>query len=281
MTLPNFLVIGTQKAGTSWLDRQLRYHPGIYLPTKRKEIHFFDQYYHRGVDWYQDFFPSPKHLSAKYQAIGEITPKYIFDPDVPGRIHEHIPDCKLISILRNPVERAYSHYGDRVRNNAEKRDFNSVLNKYPNIFARGLYSEQLERYLRYFPRENMLVLIFERLISNPKHALHQIAEFLCVDASMFNNDLASQRVNPFSQPRFPRARAMARNAQAFCRDNNLDWIVNTSKVIGIRRLFGNLGPLPLLDTDTRTSLIAKYESDIASLEELLGEDLSTWRKPTS
>jgi len=278
MTLPNFLGIGAQRAGSSWLDKQLRSHPKVYIPARRKEVHFFDRYYDRGLEWYQEFFPSAERAS-QYRAIGEITPMYIYHPDMPARIQKHMPDCKFIAILRNPADRAYSHYNLMVRGINEQRSFDKILKEYPKVYARGLYSEQLERYLRYFPRKNMLVLIFEHIKSDSESVLHQIAEFLSIDASKFKNDLVEKKVNVSSLPRFPRARAMAIRFRGFLWRKDLDWVVNVFRAMGARHLFGNRGSMPPMSPDMRATLLAKYEPDIASLEELLKKDLSLWTKP--
>jgi len=112
--LPNFLVIGVEKGGTTWLHAQLKKHPEIFLPQS-KEIHFFNKYnsnlikhdyFQLGINWYADFFKQYKGQKV----IGEVTPMYICDPEAPLRIQQTLPNVKLIAILRDPVRRAYSHY---------------------------------------------------------------------------------------------------------------------------------------------------------------------------
>jgi len=277
MTLPNFLGIGAQKAGSSWLELQLRGHPDIYLPPWRKEVHFFDGNYDRGIEWYEKFF-SDATSSDEYLAIGEITPKYIYDPEVPARIQKHIPNCKFIAILRNSVDRAYSQYGEVVLNRMETASFAEALEKYPDFFERGLYSEQIKRYYKYFPVENFLILLLERVKSQPEIVLRQVADFLSVDFDKFDLSLVKDRPNKFFLPRFRRARAWARCIMSFLYDRNLDWLVYIAKVPGLHnRIFGNLGSLPPMDPEIRAELIKRYEPDIVALEELLGEDLSSWR----
>ena len=109
MNLPTFLGLGAMKGGTSWLHVQLEAHPEVYVPYQRKEIHYFDDLYKNGDEWYQNFFPSPEH-ARKYKAWGEITPEYLLVPHVPERIHQLVPDCKFIVFLRNPADRLFSHY---------------------------------------------------------------------------------------------------------------------------------------------------------------------------
>src|SRR4051794_13012479 len=109
MSLPNFLVVGAQRSGTTIFHQILLTHSEIYVPSRRKEIHFFDRYFDRGLNWYKSYFP-PENAAARYSAIGEVTPDYLAIPEVPARIHATLPNCRLIFILRNPIERAYSWY---------------------------------------------------------------------------------------------------------------------------------------------------------------------------
>ncbi len=277
MTLPSFLGIGAQRSGTTWLDHQLRSHSQISLPTRRKEVHFFDEHYDRGLDWYRRFFPSALQASA-YRAIGEITPKYLYAPAAPTRIRECLPGCKLIAILRNPADRAFSQYGLSVKNAGESRLFEDFLAARPEAFQRGLYSQQLRRFFDCFPQANILVLIFERDVARDQHsALERIADFLAVEAGGFGAHDFGKPVGGSHLTRFPRARAAASGVAQFLRKNDFDPLVNLAKATGLPRLFGNRGPIPPMNTATRAELLERYESDIAALEKLLGDDLSLWR----
>jgi len=193
MTLPNFLGIGAQRAGTTWLHAQLRSHPAIYLPTRRKELHFFDRYYDRGAAWYKSCFP-PSMEDSPYRWFGEITPMYLFDPRVPARIKEHLPRCLFVVILRNPSDRAYSQYGHHVQNMGENRSFEDFLEQEEEVFARGLYCRQLKRYLALFPVDNFLVLIFEEVMKDPAEALSRIADFLDLDVEGFDQRLLGNKM---------------------------------------------------------------------------------------
>ena len=101
--LPNFLCIGAQRAGTTWLYDLLASHPEVYVPSRRKEVHYFDWYYDRGLSWYTRFFP-PQGEVARYRAVGEVTPDYLYDSTCPKHISETLPSVKLIAILCNPVD---------------------------------------------------------------------------------------------------------------------------------------------------------------------------------
>lgn len=280
MTLPNFLGIGAARSGTSWLDRILRSHPDIYLPERRKEVDFFNRYYDRGIEWYQEFFPSSDR-ALKYCNIGEVSPGYLYCEDVPLRIQKHLPNCRFILILRNPADRAYSTYGFLIRERNEKRTFRQLCDQAPSVFMKGLYYKQLQQYLRYFPLEKFLILIYEHTMNKPEQSLIKLANFLSVDASKFNRQLFEQRVNASRLVRFPRARLLARRFRTFLRQNDLDGVWNFVKASGAEQIFEKPGNIPQIAPDVRAEMISKYESDIAALEQLIGIDLSVWRRPLS
>jgi hypothetical protein len=276
VTLPNFLGIGAQRAGTSWLDAQLRAHPEIYLPRRRKEVHFFDRYYDRGLGWYERFYP-PSDEATKYVAIGEITPNYLYYGEAPLRISECLPDCRFVVILRNPVDRAYSQYGLSVRDQGEQRTFEAYFAQEPDVFARGLYSEQLKRFLQYHPRQHFLILLFEPVMSEPLRALGTLADFLFIDAKEFERSPTAKRANPTYRLRFGQQYARARRLGSLLRARDLDWVVNLAKSLGLRRLFGDRGALPPMAIETRRKLLSFYSAEVTALEELLGMDLGFWR----
>lgn len=211
--LPSFLIIGAQRGGTTSLFHALRRHPDVKGPTTgedfvrlRKEVHFFDQRYDNGVDWYRSFFPLElrrrlARLRGRDLVAGESTPYYLFHPQVPARVAETLPDVKLVAILRNPVERAYSHYQHRRRAGREPLSFAEAIaaedrrlrggdelilvdRRYRRhhfhraYFRRGLYAEQLERWLAHFAREQLLVLRSEDFFERPGDVYAETLEFL-------------------------------------------------------------------------------------------------------
>lgn len=280
MTLPDFLVVGAQRAGTTWLDARLRAHPAVYLPERRKEVHFFDRYFERGAGWYEGFFPAEEE-AARYGAIGEISPAYLFEPEVPERIRRVVPDCRIVAVLRDPVDRAYSQYGLAVRDLAEDRSFEAYLRASPEAYERGCYSVQLERYLERFPRERIFVGLFEEMVEEPGGILPRLARFLEVDPAPFakeggdgGDSRAEENRHASYRPRFPRARALARRVGGWLRRRDRDGIVEAAKSLGVGRLFGRAGELPPMDEGTRRELRARYEPEVRRLEALLDRDVS-------
>jgi hypothetical protein len=213
--LPTFLLIGAQRSGTTSLFHDLCLHPHVVGSTV-KEVHFFDHEYARGLDWYRAFFlPGRRSARARRKGAavmaGEATPYYLFHPGVPRRVAEAIPDVRLLVILRNPVDRAYSHYRKSVAQRVEQLSFEGALaaeerrlggverrlvepghrsfqHRHHSYVARGLYAEQLERWFALFPRERFLVLRAEDFFSRPDDTYSTVLDFLGVapfDPSQF------------------------------------------------------------------------------------------------
>lgn len=195
--MPDFLILGAQKAGTTALYAYLRWHPQITGPAW-KEVSYFDRHYRRGVGWYRGHFP----LRPGNRLVGEASPGYLFHPLAPQRVHETVPEAKLLVLLRDPVDRALSHYHHEVVLGREPLSFEAALDAEPErtrgeeerlvrergywsaawwdhtYLARGRYAEQLERWLSLFPREQLLVLASEDLAADPSAAYARVLGFL-------------------------------------------------------------------------------------------------------
>jgi hypothetical protein len=248
--LPDFLVLGAQKAGTTALYEYLRRHAQITGPSW-KEVSFFDRRWARGESWYRGNFPNLARTRGKL--VGEASPSYVFHPLAPERVQELVPEARLIVLVRNPVDRALSQYTHEVALGREPLPFEEALDAEqerlrgeqermvsdPSYFsrewwshtykARGRYAEQLERWLAVFPREQLLVLPSDDLGSDPARAHAQVLEFL---------GASSQRLDSY-----PRV---------------------------YEREYAPMKP------ETRERLLAEFEEPNRRLYELLGRDLG-WR----
>lgn len=204
---PDFIIIGAMRGGTTSLYSYLTGHPGI-GPAYMKEVHFFDVHYKKGFAWYQAQFPSlaQKYYTERLQKqrfiTGEASPYYLFHPLAPQRIAKRLPHVKLIVLLRDPVSRAYSHYHHEIAGGHEKLNFEEAIareeerisnegeklahddryvsfaHRHFSYLARGIYVDQLQRWMRYFPREQFLILKSEDFYANPAGKLKQALEFL-------------------------------------------------------------------------------------------------------
>lgn len=279
MSLPSFLVIGAQRAGSSILHQILSSHPEVYVPRGRKEIHYFDRYHHRGIDWYRSYFPDEAGAAA-YRAIGEATPDYLGQPEVAQRIHALLPDCQLIVILRNPTDRAYSWYQYCRRNRNLRLPFADFLDSDPTALDWGLYHRHLTRYAQLFPRSAMFPVIYEELIEEPEPRLAQLASFLRLrEGFPAAAGLLRERVNSSAVPRNARAFAAARRLGHLLLRHDVNWPVRVLKRAGVAGWFGRSPPPPPIDEATRRHLSAYYAADIAGLSELLERDLRVWGPP--
>jgi hypothetical protein len=271
VTLPDFLVIGAQRAGTTWLDDTLRSHPAIHMARHRKEVHFFDQNFDNGTEWYRSFFEADGDPAYR---VGETTPHYLYHRETPGRIAGLIPDCHLIAILRNPVDRAFSQYGHNVKSKGWTISFEEAMEAEPQLLERGKYMEQLHRFLQLFERDQLLVLIYEEVTGDPAPATRDLGRFLDVDPDQFSWPLS--RTNASYVPRFGRTYAAARSVGRGLRRTGLDPIVESAKKAGIPQMFGSRGQLAPMGDETRALLHAYFAPGIVELESFLGRRISVW-----
>jgi hypothetical protein len=179
-SLPDFVIIGAQKGGTSFLYHLLTRHP-LVEPAARKELHFFDgpRLFEKGAGWYRRCFPRPKMDDGRRSITGEATPSYLFDPPVAKRMAQVVSQAQLIALLRNPVDRAYSHYQMQVKRGTEPRDFEEAIEQQDSSYvSRGLYVDQLLRWSEFFSKEQMLILKSEDFFERPVETLKVVLDFL-------------------------------------------------------------------------------------------------------
>jgi hypothetical protein len=204
--LPDFVIIGAQKCGTTFFYHLLSQHPLIESAAS-KELHFFDKYFDLGVEWYRRCFPTPRWESGRRTITGEATPYYMFHPLAPERMVKVVPQARLMVLLRNPVERAYSHHQQEVRKGAETLSFDEAIeaekvrlrgereklldeehyasfeHQRLSYLSRGIYVDQLRHWTKFFPREQMLVLKSENFFKSPQDVLKLALDFLDLPTS--------------------------------------------------------------------------------------------------
>lgn len=188
--LPTFLLIGAMKAGTTSLYHYLKAHPQIFMPEyKAPEFFAAESNWWRGIDWYRKQFAS---AGPEAVAVGEASNVYAKYPryrGVPQRIAAHIPDVRLIYVIRDPINRIRSHYQTRLAEGAEKAPFEEAVFKNPIYIDYSRYALQIEEYLKYFPREQLLIITAEDLRDARQATLRRVYEFLGVDAAFVPSDL--------------------------------------------------------------------------------------------
>ena len=263
--LPNFLIIGAPRCGTSWLARNLRMHPQAYLPHE-KEIHFFDKKYNNGIVWYE------KHFNDRSEvAVGEATPDYLNNAMIPELIHKILPNAKLIASLRDPVERAYSHYWYRVADNKVRGkvvSFEQQINKNYRLIKDGLYGESLQRYYNLFPEENILILRYEDIKFVPDKLMRTVFGFLGIDEN-FKSPIIKKIINSSA------TRSRSRFIHSFSRKISKLGLNRTSDAIDIF----SRKDIPPLNDKVRKQLIEEYFiDDINKIEKLITQDLTSWKQ---
>jgi hypothetical protein len=288
-TLPNFLCVGAQKAGTTSLYEILRKHPDVFLPQE-KEVHFFsrDSNYQRGVSWYAKFFES----QSNQRAIGEISPDYMLYEEVPERILETLGgEIKLIVVLRHPVRRAYSQYNFHLMHAvADTHSFEACIDTKPVTpkcadfeewhtpafyLERSLYHRQIENFLRVFPERNVFVTLFEELFGGfGESEVSRLLGFLGVQSlSLQTNELA----NPSNVPR-------QKELYKFLKDSKR--LRAIAKIVLPGSVYGGIRsrvleiilrrPSALEPGVEKVILERCFHADIQRLETLLGRSLSVW-----
>jgi hypothetical protein len=274
MTLPTFLGIGVPRAGTTWLHTLLSGHPDAYLPTRRKEVRFFDRHFDRGLEWYEGFFSPPEGTDG-YGAIGEISPQYLYGPECPARIGSVLPSAKLLVMLRHPVDRAYSQYGFLLQRRNYRGSFEEFLRTRPRALEMGHYSTYLRRYLDRFDRRQILPVVFEQAVPSGDTVRHELAAFLGISEGGF--PVSTERVNASTMPRYPRIANLAVKTGRRLRRRHLESVVDLGGRLGVRRFMTSGTRVPKLDVHIKSELSRRYLDEFDALEELLGIDLSCWK----
>jgi len=295
---PNFFVIGVAKAGTSSLNRYLDAHPQIFM-CPRKEPRYFAL---KDKDDTSVLGPNGERLDedgvtqlGEYEslfedvqdekAVGDNSPRYMESEVAARNIYEAVPNAKFIAILRDPVDRSYSHFQMNVRSLVEQfPEFDSPTRRAEYLTERlsdpfyvrmGQYHEQLKRYLDFFDRDQICILFFEDLKNKPEELIQSTYSFLGVDTTFFPEYLG-KTYNKGGTPRFMLIQELIKDYPDVKRALRVlvpDGIYNKAKwyVYDL-----NQGEAPNLPDSTRQQLITYYEDDIRRLEKEIGTDLSRW-----
>ncbi|MGP1271828.1 MAG: sulfotransferase domain-containing protein [Phycisphaerales bacterium] len=292
--LPDFIVIGAAKAGTTSLCDDLARHPGVFI-TRPKEPEFFcrDEKYARGLNWYRSLFDA----AQPHQLAGEGSTMYsnaTAFPGVPERIRAATPDARLVYLVREPTARAHSFWVQKLKNQHNfggdldfPRTFEDALAAKPEIVTGSDYRFQLQRYLAVFPREQILVLLFEEYISDRPGTLRRLAEFLgfepepllALDPVKSNESRAHYRDRARTSlaedlKRHPAVRLARRVLPRALRQAALDRAY-------ARAERDQRAPLELpepLSPAMRARLWAELADSVGWLEDFLGRDLDIWRR---
>lgn len=312
LPLPNFFIVGAAKGGTTSLQNYLSQHPQVYM-SPIKETNFFSQadmradlfnreyrmdttldieHYLTGtmersvhianVERWEDYVRLFRNVKDE-KARGEASTSYLYCPSTAERLSNTIPDARIVMILRNPIDRAYSHYLMNLR--LAKTLETEFIREVETDFHRaergwgisrlylelGLYSEQVERYCAHFPAERVHIIIYDDYRSQPLETIAALCKFLGIDE---RDDLdLSQEYNSAGVPRFRRLNYILTQAGVI---NAIKRIVPDSVKNGIKTLLYSSSNIPRMSSSDRAHLADFYREDIKQLSTLLGRDLSFW-----
>jgi len=199
--LPDFIIVGGMKCGTSSLFKYLNQHPQLFS-SNYKEIRYFsnDKFYSQGEKWYRLNFPVINDMPQGSLTF-EASPDYLFFPQAAMRMAHILPNIKLIALLRNPTERAISHYFHNIKKGRRQDEILDAMKVEGAIYKRrGMYREQMERYYKLFDSNKILVISSESLFEDPIETLKEIYRFLGVDSKIEVSDLSPKQVGFNREP---------------------------------------------------------------------------------
>lgn len=273
--LPDFIIVGAMKSGTSSLSFHLVNHPEICIPEG--EMHFFnkEENFQKGPEWYMAKLCEGMNEDVK--VVGEKTPTYAYLDHIAEKIYNLTPKVKLIWIFRNPVDRSYSNYLHALKSGREYLSFERAMERENlrikrNIFRgylrRSIYYKQVENYLRYFPKSQMHFMLFEDLIADFDNAMSCVFSFLGVAPSkfVFRDEVRNKTV----LPRLPLTLWMA--GSLFGYDSNVYKKVRKLNLVGQKPGYKKLSP------EMRQRLLTYFEEPNAKLAAIIGKDLSCWNR---
>jgi hypothetical protein len=287
--LPNFIVIGAQKSGTTSLHRYLKSHPQVFMSEDKEPDYFaIDGNWSRGQEWYESLFAD----AGDAVAIGEASTAYTKHPvhqGVAERMARLIPEARLIYVVRHPVERIRSHYAHELRLARESRPLATAVLENPKYINYSRYAYQIDQYLEFFPREQLLVLTAEDLLHHRVDTMSRIFGFLGVDASKVPPALdkehypsSKRRARPLARKlrRLPGYRHIARLTPAgvkaaywkLASRSTFAWLAPDAK----RKEESRVQRLTSMPEDVRLELESRLAGDVARLREFLGPKFHGW-----
>ncbi|MCU0526342.1 MAG: sulfotransferase domain-containing protein [Elainella sp. Prado103] len=273
----DFVSIGPQRTGTSWLHQILKQHPQICCPQDVKETMFFDRDYAKGITWYADYF-CHQHQG---QICGEVAPTYFDVAAIPDRIHAVNPNCKILISLRHPVGRALSLYHHHLSKGRVQGSFSQAVIQMPRIIEAGRYATHIPRWLDRFDPGQLLFLLLEDIESDPVSVLHNVYRFLNIQP-IDVPALGYEKFGAATMPTYPQLAKIAAQGATWLRRRRLHKLAEWGKAWGLKRVYaGQAAHLPKLTLHESAHLLEQYQIDIRFVEQLLHRDLAGWRDPST
>jgi hypothetical protein len=277
---PNFIGIGAQKCASTWLYDILADHPQVGL-SSAKEIDFFSNFFDYGAEWYERNFADAGGRVAR----GEISPSYFHGVSVPERVHAYDPDMRLILFVREPIARAISNHKHEVRIGHLQGDdlsFEYGLANNPMYIEQGRYATHLERWLQYFPREQLLIVLFDDVHADGASVARRVYEFLGVDSAHISAALGERSNESYVNRSsiFEGAKNVLRRA---VRGARLGWLWQLIGNLGFRQAYRSANRadadmvIPAPHAATRAQLEQVFAQELVRFEQLSGLSCDCWR----
>lgn len=274
---PTFLGIGTMKSGSTWLTELLSTHPEIWIPHQRSEVQYFDVNFEKGKKWYAQFFPDK---NSGYKQVGEFTPGYMYDEEILKRIKAFGGIEKFIISLRNPVERAYSHYNWRKRNLPyDKMTFKELMEQNEKVVDFGFYAKHIQRLLEYFDKDQLCFLVFEDMVNDVEATKVKLAEFLEVNPKLFPKEAGESSANQSFNPKNKLLFTIAAKTGKILRDNDLygvEKVLRQPFVMNLIRKPGKKQEISKADLLLKKELYEVFENDTEQLKVITGLSFKKW-----
>lgn len=288
---PGFIGLGAQKSASGWLTHCLREHPEIYI-DKKKEKHFFDAdaSYRKGIEYYKSLF------SNKDLLFGEITPAYLYEKEAAARIHKHFPNVKLIVCLRNPADRAWSHYNYSMKVHGRLSCYSSFSQAFESdrsLADNGRFGEQLQRYFELFDKEQIKIIFQEDIRSDPIETIRAVYKFLGVTNTHYTPVAATRQVNNtqsivLSLKHEKIWKCLLKLRNYLHKFPKIEFLLKTQGYIAWTKNFARKGTqgidkkslqeAPKIMTDTERQLVIdELLPDIVMLEKITGRNLEHWK----
>lgn len=280
---PNFFIVGAIRSGTTSLYEYLKQISSIYMPTIKEP-----NYFTASIDKKQ-LFTKPISSEKKYlslfknvkneKAIGDASPTYLWDPKSAKLIYEKIPKAKIVIILRNPIDRAYSHYLMLYGRGVLKTPFEQIISdskKIPHddfsgrVINAGFYSEQIKRYFEVFPKNQIKILIFEEFVKNTKESVGNILDFLDIDDEP--PDSTNTIYNQFTEPRGGISSSILKNK--IIKNVGKQFLPMSVGESMMKNILGKKSIKPKLSEKMYESLENIYRKDIIKVETILDRKVS-------
>ena len=279
LSRPTYVGIGAQKCASTWVHRILAAHPQVCVPEV-KELDFFSYRFDHGYQWYERCFA---RTSEAVLARGEVSPSYFHEPAVPARVAQYLPEARIVLTLRDPVERALSNHRHEVRVGHVVGDlsFEAGIANNPMYVEQGLYATHLRRWLRYFPAEQLQVVLLDDVMRDPLGVSRSVYRFLGVDEQFVPPGLV-ERYNPSYVSRSRMLAGVKDAAYGATRWPALRWAWDAAAGLGLRSIYRGVNHaasddvIPPPQPGTLGMLRQRFEPEVRELEQLLGRPLPGW-----